>query len=88
MLACPGADVELLKGSIAAVMALIWVFAGPVTYVLLILETWRSTASPVVKIIISVTLDPVLSAFWPVTWGYWIWEWSRGEWSPISLFAG
>jgi hypothetical protein len=79
---------DTLKAALAAPFFIAWWIAGPVAYVISVVDTWQGRSSIFVKILISLTLDAFLSAIWPVTWLLWlIWEWTGGG-SPLSRVLG
>jgi hypothetical protein len=79
---------ERLLAILLAPLGIVWAFAGPVTYVLLVVDTWRGTASIVVKLLICITLDVFLGAIWPITWILWIAMHFLGRHTPLQLLFG
>ena len=76
---------EALKGALLAPVMILWMVAGPVTYILSVVETWQGNASVPVKLLINLTLDAFLAGIWPITWAIWgIWTW-LGHYTPINL---
>lgn len=69
-------------------LGIIWMLAGPITYIISVVDTWGGRASVVVKILISLTLDAVLSVIWPITWILWIISHLSGGNTPISTVLG
>jgi hypothetical protein len=67
-------------------LTILWMLAGPVTYILNVVETWRGPASVPVKLLVSVTLDAFLAGIWPVTWVIWAIEsFGFGHSTPLDL---
>lgn len=62
---------DAIKGLFGGVVGLVWVFAGPVTYILNVVDTWGSRSPVIVKLLINLTLDVVLALIWPITWLIW-----------------
>ena len=65
-----------------------WAFAGPVTYILLVVDTWKGHSSIFIKIVMNLTLDAVLAAIWPITWIFWLVEHFQGGSTPIKTVLG
>lgn len=80
---------QMIKNFIGALVGgsfgIVWVFAGPITYVLCIVDTWKGGGSTIVKLLISITLDAILAAIWPITWAIWGFQKFFGYHSPIDL---
>ena len=57
---------------LSAPIAVVWFLAGPITYIICVVDTWSGSANIFVKILISLTLDAFLAAIWPITWVLWI----------------
>jgi hypothetical protein len=52
--------------------AFIWGFAGPLTYILCVVDTWHGRSSVPVKLLLNFTLDALAATFWPGAWIIWI----------------
>lgn len=79
---------ESLKALIAAPLGLAFMLGGPVTYILLVVDTWQDGGSVLLNLLISLTLDIFLAAIWPITWLLWfLWE-AMGWGSPLSRVLG
>jgi len=66
-------------------LVLVWSLAGPVTYILSVVDTWHSHASVVMKLVLSLTLDVFAASIWPGTWIAWaIWHFT-GSHTPLDL---
>lgn len=63
---------EMLKVAMATPFAIIWMFAGPITYIILIIDTWQSKSNVLIKFAINLTLDAFLAVIWPITWVIWL----------------
>ena len=76
---------QALKKLIGAGVGCLWMFAGPATYVLSIVDTWRGHEAGWIKLLISLSLDIFLSAIWPITWVFWgVHAW-LGDPTPLRL---
>lgn len=73
---------------IAAPLAFIWMFAGPITYILAVVQTWQGKGSVLWKLFASLTLDMILAALWPGTWIVWIIAHLNGGATPIRTVLG
>lgn len=79
---------EWLKAIAAAPIGTIWFLAGPVTYIVAVVDTWQGQSSVVVKILINLTLDAFLAMIWPITWVLWlVWE-LMDKGTPLSRVLG
>jgi hypothetical protein len=65
---------ETLKGLLMLPLVILWMLAGPVTFILGVVETWHGTASVPVKLLINVTIDVFLAGIWPITWALWVYK--------------
>jgi hypothetical protein len=66
-----GFPMEKLLSIVMAPIGLAWALAGPVTYILLVVDTWRGNASVIWKLFLCLTVDAFLAALWPLTWIFW-----------------
>jgi hypothetical protein len=80
--------IETLKGLLMLPLVILWMLAGPVTFILSVVETWHGTASVPVKLLINVTFDAFLAGIWPITWALWGIQTWLGHPSPINLVFG
>lgn len=87
---CPhlGGAMELVRGLFAGIGGIVWTIAGPITYIVLVVDTWSSYRSVVTKILIALTLDAFLAMIWPITWALWIISHLMGGETPISTVLG
>ena len=79
---------EGVQAAFMAPLIFLWIVAGPITYILNVVDTWRGSASVVVKLIINLTLDAFLAAIWPITWMLWIIYHLNGKSTPLRLLFG
>ena len=86
-LAKPRLTERLTTAAIAPVLVL-WYFAGPITYVVAVVDTWHSRASVPVKLLLNLTLDAFEAAIWPIIWPIWIVEYLAGLPSPLRILFG
>jgi hypothetical protein len=66
-------------------LGIAWGLAGPVTYILNVVDTWHSRASVPVKLLMNLTLDVFGAAIWPFTWIWWMIDAAIGNHTPLSL---
>jgi hypothetical protein len=66
-------------------LAFFWAFAGPITYIVLVVETWHDKMPVPLKILLNLTVDPMLAVIWPITWGLWGVRYYLGYDTPLSL---
>jgi hypothetical protein len=62
--------------------------AGPVTYIVSVLDTWHRGGSPIANIIMNLTVDAFLGAFWPLTWVLWGIYYLTGHHTPFGYLLG
>jgi hypothetical protein len=79
---------ERLGTILSVPLGIVWALAGPITWVLLVIDTWRWTSSVPVKLLVCVTLDGMLAALWPFTWVWWIIMYSLGHDTPLRVLFG
>lgn len=77
-----------MRGLLIAPFLLASWIAGPVTYILSIVDTWQGQSSVLVKLLVSLTLDAFLAAIWPITWILWVVMYSFGQHTPLNLIFG
>lgn len=79
---------EAIRQALGSTGLVALALGGPLTYILLVVDTWQSGGSVLLNIVISITLDVFLAAIWPITWLLWfIWE-MMGWGSPLSRVLG
>jgi len=61
-----------IASAVLTMISIVYVIAGPATYALLVIRTWQSDLSLGWKIVHWLTVDLLLSAFWPVLWLLWL----------------
>ena len=61
---------------------------GLITYIISVVDTWRSGGSALVNILVNVTLDAMMALIWPVTWTLWIFHHLIGRTSPLDWLVG
>jgi len=66
-------------------LGIIWSFAGPVTFILSILDTWQTKMSVVWKLLFNFTLDALAATLWPITWLIWGVRMYLGYHTPLGL---
>ena len=49
----------------------LWGVGGAATLLLNVRATWIGDASLPVKLLTNATVDPLLAAWWPITWAVW-----------------
>ena len=76
---------EAIGASLMTALAITWSLAGPITFILAIVDTWHGHAAGWAKLLVSMTIDPFLAAFWPFTWLYWLVSSYNGNHTPMSL---
>jgi len=74
--------------SVGVVLAILSAIAVPTTWILALLDTWRSDAPLVGKIFVTVTIDGLMAAVWPVTWAYWLLAHFMGWQTALSRATG
>ena len=79
---------ERLTAYLSVPVGCVWMLAGPVTYVLEIVDTWQTNMSIVGKLVVCVTIDAILAGLWPVTWIIWIVQYFTGHHSPLNILLG
>lgn len=79
---------DLIKGLIGGGFGLAYTIAGPVTYIINVVDTWHSRSSVFIKLLMNLTLDAILAAIWPITWVIWIVQSAAGQISvPARVFG-
>jgi hypothetical protein len=59
---------ETFKGVLLAPVLILYSLAGPITYILSVLDTWDSRMSVFWKLFFNLTLDGIEAGLWPFTW--------------------
>jgi hypothetical protein len=72
----------------AGVVGIIYMVAGPVTFVLNVIDTWQQQIPVWAKLLVNLTLDAFLAMIWPVTWVLWIILEIFGRETPLSTVLG
>ena len=62
---------KVFEGLVALWPVVLWGVGGATTFLLNIIATWSGDASLPVKLITNATVDPLLAAWWPITWALW-----------------
>jgi hypothetical protein len=79
---------ETVAGLFSGSIGCLWMIAGPVTYILNVVDTWSGRNPVWMKLLINLTLDAFLAAIWPITWILWgIYE-LMGKHTPLDLLFG
>jgi hypothetical protein len=79
---------DKLGGALGHLLGILWVVAGPVTYIICVIDTWSERSSVFVKLLINLTLDAFLGAIWPITWAIWIVMQMAGSATPLKTVFG
>jgi hypothetical protein len=69
-------------------LTLLFMFGGPITYILNVIDTWQGNASIFVKLLLNITLDAFLAVIWPITWVLWIVMHLYGSHTPLRIIFG
>lgn len=77
---------QTVRTAMMAPLGIIWLLGGPITYLLLLIDTWQGHGSVFIKILITVTLDAFLAMIWPITWVIWTVTHLGGGATPLRLF--
>ena len=67
---------------------ILWVIGAAGTFVLNVVATWQGDSFGPVKLLTNVTLDPLLAAWWPITWAVWGLQNLLGYPTPLDLVFG
>lgn len=79
---------EAVSALIALPLGAAWMLAGPVTYIINVVDTWTGSTPVLLKLLINLTLDAFLAAIWPVTWAIWLLTEVLGGESALSRVFG
>lgn len=67
----------------------LFMFAGPVTFILGVIDTWQTDLPVWGKLLINLTFDAALAVIWPITWLLWIAGEILNIWTtPLSSVLG
>ena len=66
-------------------LAIAWSLAGPITYIISVVDTWHTRMSVFWKLFFNLTLDALLAGIWPITWVIWGIRHSLGSQTPLDL---
>jgi hypothetical protein len=75
-----------MKELVTVPLVLMWRVAGPITYILCVVDTWHQSVSVPVKLLINLTLDAFLAVVWPGTWLLWGITAAIGFHTPLAMF--
>ena len=67
---------------------ILWATGAAGTFVLNVVTTWQGDSFGPVKLLTNVTLDPLLAAWWPITWAMWGVQNLLGYPTPLDLVFG
>jgi hypothetical protein len=67
-------------------LCFIWLLGGPMTYVLLVMDTWASSLSTPAKWFLILTWDVVATGIWPAIWLFWAASDAAGYHTPLTVF--
>lgn len=80
---------NLLGNILGGTLGIIWMLAGPVTFIINVVDTWQSNMSVLGKLAMNLTLDAILAFLWPVTWLIWIGKYAMGSYdTPLTSVLG
>jgi hypothetical protein len=76
---------KFLGGSIG----LVWLLAGPITFIINVVDTWSTKMSVIGKLAMNLTLDAILAFIWPITWLIWVIQYATGSYdTPLTTVLG
>lgn len=76
---------QRLLVAILTPISVAWYVAGPVTYILCVVDTWQGRGPVPVKLLMNFTLDAFLAVIWPITWVIWFVMNLSGQHTPLRL---
>lgn len=79
---------DLLAKLTGGTLGILWILAGPLTYIINVFDTWSGNSPVAVKLLINITLDVILAAIWPATWLVWIVMELAGSVTPLTSVLG
>jgi hypothetical protein len=79
---------EIVKGILGGSFGIVWMLAGPITYIICVVDTWSGRSEVWLKIVINLTLDAFLAFIWPITWMLWGVMYLAGAESPLTRALG
>jgi hypothetical protein len=71
-----------------SVIGIVWTIVGPITYILLVLDTWKGNSAVWMKLLLNLTIDAFLAVIWPITWALWGFQHWMGKTTPLSILFG
>ena len=77
-----------MRGFVVLSPIVIWAIGAAGTFVLNVFATWMGDSSAPVKLLMNVTVDPLLAAWWPITWVAWGIGVLFGYQTPLDLLFG
>jgi len=78
----------LFGGLVGGTLGILYLIAGPVTYIICVVDTWSGSSTVVVKLLVNLTIDAFLAFIWPLTWIVWLLQEAFGGTSPIEVVFG
>jgi hypothetical protein len=83
----PSSGIKAIQVALLMPAWIVWSLAGPVTYILCVVDTWHGHSSVLVKLLINITLDGICAVVWPVTWIFWLIQIAAGhlQSTPLGL---
>jgi hypothetical protein len=66
----------------------LWAIGAAVTFVVNVTATWEREWVTPVKLLTNFTLDPLLAAWWPITWAVWGLQNLLGYPTPLHVIFG
>ena len=76
---------SVLGGGLGIVSMIVSMVAGPITYILSVVDTWNGDNPIWLKLVINLTIDAILAAIWPITWIFWGVRMFLGHDTPLSI---
>lgn len=76
------------RGCLSALCVIALGLAGPITYIICVIDTWSDMSSVLWKLFIGLILDIVLATLWPVTWFLSLLLEAFGTRTPITTVLG
>jgi hypothetical protein len=83
-----GGDGRILRTFMVFSPIVLWAIGAVATFVVNVIATWQGDSFELVKVLSTVTLDPLLAAWWPITWAAWGVENLLGYPTPADLVFG
>ena len=79
---------ERIVEALTVPAGIVYLLAGPITFILSVVDTWQTKMSVVWKLVFNLTLDAMIGAFWPVAWIVWGIRHAIGHHTPLALLFG